>query len=738
VKYFYSILFFTFFTNIHSWTQISKGGIPPGLKYRLKSADASIIELPSVDTNKLIAQDNAGTISELKPYRFAYNHSVNYSIYNSGKWETLNDGSSLWKIRIRSRGAYSLMIYFSEFELQDGAKLFLYDKNSKFILGAYTSDNNNEYRAMNTTPVPGDIVTIEYIIPAGISEKGLLTIGMVGHDYKNAFGYNALKDGYYKSSKSCETDINCNLDKNWQIEKHAVCRMIIPHSDDHQSYLCTGTLINNTSQDGTPFVLCANHCLFDQYGASGAIFLFNYESPYCQGPDGSTVQSISVGTLKATTNHLDFSLTEMSSKPPFSYYPYYAGWNISTSGINNVVTIHHPAGDVKKISTYNNFPFASNFSGVAYDPNTHWQVTKWNEGITEGGSSGAALFDQSHRIIGDLSGGPNFVCGCNSNCADYFEMISHSWADYTPSNNQLKYWLDPLNLGVKALNGLDIYAAYKKTCDTLINIISSEIPVLLNYPIWGYWSGSNSDQVTKYAESFNLPDSTNLTGVYFGIAKNTYASSNSYINLNVWESGSDSLPGNQIVSKIIAMNSLQVNNISFIPLNEAVKTAGKVFVGFEIFYNSPLDTFAVFSSPKRTTGTESNTAYAFVNNKWNNLKTMDGDQFGLSLQIEPVFCSLLPPNAFPPLKTTKTQKSTTAKVICYPNPSEGNFTIEIPDASGDKVHVEILNIQGSIVFSDLAEPGTNEYRCSLTSDGIYIVHLSCSSWVATSKIVINK
>ena len=36
---------------------------------------------------------------------------------------------------------------------------------------------------------------------------------------------------------------------------------------------------------------------------------------------------------------------------------------------------------------------------------THVRVEDWDLGTTEGGSSGSPLFDQNHRVIGQLHGG---------------------------------------------------------------------------------------------------------------------------------------------------------------------------------------------------------------------------------------------------------------------------------------------------------------------------------------------
>ena len=46
----------------------------------------------------------------------------------------------------------------------------------------------------------------------------------------------------------------------------------------------------------------------------------------------------------------DFALLEMSSSIPDSYNPYYVGWSKVNSTPQNVFGVHHPGGDIKKIT----------------------------------------------------------------------------------------------------------------------------------------------------------------------------------------------------------------------------------------------------------------------------------------------------------------------------------------------------------------------------------------------------
>ena len=73
----------------------------------------------------------------------------------------------------------------------------------------------------------------------------------------------------------------------------------------------------------------------------------------------------------------------MNYKVPFSYNAYYNGWLRSGSAVG--VSIHHPSGDPKKISTYTQALQSANWTGG--NSGTHWRVywsaTANGHGVTE-------------------------------------------------------------------------------------------------------------------------------------------------------------------------------------------------------------------------------------------------------------------------------------------------------------------------------------------------------------------
>ncbi|MFC2097316.1 T9SS type A sorting domain-containing protein [Bacteroidota bacterium] len=442
------IFLFLIITNVEcSYAQISQGGKPYSFNNTLKS-NMVIQEIPGLDQQELQRIEDTENNRKLKPYRFAAEIPVNINSKNSGIWEILPDGSRLWRHAIKSEGALSLNVIFSKYRLPEGGRLFLYNPDRSMVLGAFTGINNKESGILAIIPVIGDELILEYIEPENAEFQAELEINQLGYDYK---GFYRLmeKSSHYGRSGECNIDVNCPEGENWQAEKRSVCKIII-----NGYKLGSGALVNNTSANGDPLFLTANHVISTLSEASSTIFIFNYESPECDGPDGSGMQSLSGSTILATTRKLDFCLLRLSSVPPEEYLPYYAGWDNSGTYPKKGICIHHPRGDVKKISFDDDQVITGNY-GSNFDYNSHWRILEWDRGTTEGGSSGSPLFNEYHEIVGCLTGGD---ASCTYNKDDFFWKLSRSWDDYSDPAQQLKVWLDPENTGETKVSGLDPYS----------------------------------------------------------------------------------------------------------------------------------------------------------------------------------------------------------------------------------------------------------------------------------------
>ncbi len=420
-----------------------------------------------------------------EPLQFALPITVSLNPSNSGTIVE-KEGEKIWTIGITSKGALSLNLILSQFKLPKGGYFYLYNSDMSVVRGAFTDENNNPSGILPLMPLPGDGIILELHVPSGSDIFNTLTISQVSHDYRGVFGILETKDGFYKTSQTCNSDVACYPAGTYDDQKNSVARVIIRGVE-----LCSGALVNNSNQENIPYFLTAEHCISNASEANLTLFVFNYESPWCNGPDGRVFHSLSGSTLKATNSNLDFTLLQLNQFPPITYKPYLAGWDRSETQATNSYSIHHPQGDVKKISIDNNQPVTSTYPG--YLTGGFWKILQWEVGTTEPGSSGGPLFNQSGRIIGTLTGGEAY---CGNSVNDYYAKVVRMFSASTLPESHLAPWLDPSQSGVIALGGRDPYSPNHTTNDTLTNMPGAVYNVsTYSLPASGYSTGFNSDSV---------------------------------------------------------------------------------------------------------------------------------------------------------------------------------------------------------------------------------------------------
>jgi len=477
--------------SITSYGQISQGGYPFSFQNSsFVKSDLAVKQMPAVDLNRLMAEDLVNDLDKEIPWRFGENFYVAYNPDNSGSWDILPGGDKLWRLGIRCPGAYTINLTFDDYHLPPGATLFVYNADKSQVIGAFTEENNQEDHVFATTLVKGDEITIEYYEPAKPAFHGELDLNRITHGYRDAYTY--AKD--FGTSGSCENNVACPEAATWQDQVKSGCMLVTGGSG-----FCSGSLVNNTSNDGTPYILTANHCYSNP---SSWVFWFNWQSPTCTNPSTSPpYNSISGATLKAKNAPSDFCLVQMNTTPPANYAVFYAGWNREDVAATSGACIHHPDGDIKKIS-YSDQPFTSDtWSGTPAD--SHWRVD-WTDGVTEPGSSGSPIFDQNHHIVGQLHGGPS-ACG-GTQLWDFFGKFAMSWDYGTTAATRLKDWLDPTNIAGNTLDGFDPNAILP-TINTLAATSVSGSSAVLNGTV------NPQGLVTRYRFAYGinqaaLPDST--------------------------------------------------------------------------------------------------------------------------------------------------------------------------------------------------------------------------------------
>jgi lysyl endopeptidase len=440
-----TLLFLTLSTIGFSQIQGS-GGVPRSTKAQVNSKQIATWQFAQPDIASLQQEDAATDHLGIAPWRFGFNHYTNLNTSNTGTWTVLPNGGRIWLLKVECQGALTVNLTFEQTEIPDGNQLYVYNTSKDFILGAFNQSHLYEGQ-LGTELVPGQTAIIEYYVAPG-QKVGNVQLATVTHGYRTA---NEFMEKAFGSSGSCNMNVNCPDGLPWTQQRNSAVMLV-----SGSSGFCSGALINNTENDGKPYVLTANHCYSNP---ANWIFRFNWQATDCNNPSSApTFQSLSGAVLRARRTPSDFCLVEITGglvngSVPLDYNPYFSGWDNSGTIPTATVCIHHPSGDIKKISFDDNPPSISQSMGST-EPNSTWTVGWDRNTTTEGGSSGSPLFDENHRIIGQLWGGG---ASCqNINAPDYYGRVANSWEPAgSNSTNQLKFWLDPNATGAAFIDGFD-------------------------------------------------------------------------------------------------------------------------------------------------------------------------------------------------------------------------------------------------------------------------------------------
>ena len=466
--------------------QISYGGMPESFKQGLKGT-IDVVEFQEPNLSAVKSDDEYRDANgEL--YRYGVSVKAGLNMENAGSWATLANGDQIWRLKIVANGALGIGIQYNDLWLPEGSSLFVYNEDKSQVLGAFTHLNNPTSGVFANELIYGDNVTLEYYQPANLSAKAIISISEFAYAYRSVYGpTRAIRT--YGSSQSCEVDANCSEGDDWRDQQRGVARISVKSGTDYG--WCSGSLVNNVEGNCMPYFLTADHC------ADGAsfedvlawVFYFNYERENCNDNTESEPVPLTITGAKRCSRGgwtgSDFYLVRFNTYVPIEYDVFFNGWRTANTTSTGGVGIHHPAGDVKKISAYT--------VSLINSGGTHWAV-RWATttngfGVTEGGSSGSPIFNNNKQIVGTLTGGLSACTtggagtGTGPNQYDSYGKFSYSWAyNGNTAEYRLKDWLDPQGTSPDTINGKNQNcASYPLVADFYVEETSVEIGTYLKF-----------------------------------------------------------------------------------------------------------------------------------------------------------------------------------------------------------------------------------------------------------------
>jgi hypothetical protein len=441
--------------------QVSYGGYPASFLKNLPVPEK--LELGYLDVKPYLEQDYINDETG-KPPRIGISREISVDLTDFHHlWTETSSTEKAWRYALRSEGAINVNVTFFDFYLAPGSALYVYDSKKEIILGQFNEKSNNTSGIFSVSNLPGDELIIELIENSDVSIQdgwfpaSHFRIAQLGHFYRfDAFAYDL------KASEACQVNINCPEGDEWQRQKRGVARIILKDGDNFG--YCTGSLINNSAHDGRVLFITANHCGETATPEDYAQwqFRFNFERSSCTSlftPPNHTLTGSSFLSEGFMDGGSDFRLLELTQTPPIAYKPFYNGWDRTEIPSTYGVSIHHPAGDVKKISTFTDTLTTGTFPGSMTGAfwRVAWAETQTGWGVTEGGSSGSPLFGEQKKIIGTLTGG-NSSCDNQAQGRDLYGKFHKHWdANDTLPERQLAPFLDPLGNNPTLLEGFDPY-----------------------------------------------------------------------------------------------------------------------------------------------------------------------------------------------------------------------------------------------------------------------------------------
>lgn len=340
-------------------------------------------------------------------------------------------GASIWGTRIEIRDARAMRLHLTDVHLPPGTKFWSYGtEGNPVAFGLELLGPGGDLWAPMTF---GETSFLDVEVPPAGTEGGFSIVETA-----------EMRPLAASTEPPCAIDAVCATPATFSPigEAMSAVAVLIFEISGGMFGQCTGTLLNDTAEDGAPYLLTANHCISTQAEASSLTAYWDYHAPTCGGavPSLGSVPTSSGATLLANSATSDFSFLRLEAVPPGRAY---MGWNGSSSAVAKGTTLFRvscPASqtDVDTVLQQQLSQYATPLptSGCL---GTNFVNSTKTSGYAFEGSSGSATMLANGQVVGQLYG----TCANITNpCTQPDNTIDGAFSVTYPSVAQ---WLSPAN-----------------------------------------------------------------------------------------------------------------------------------------------------------------------------------------------------------------------------------------------------------------------------------------------------
>jgi hypothetical protein len=364
-----------------------------------------------------------------------------------GKMKKTEDGGRVWSAAVRSSNAFGLRLHFDLFWLPEDTELYVFNEGGE-VFGPYTGAGPLDTGEFWSQMVTGEEIYVQLRIHGKAGNSRLrqtyfdvVGVGHVGTRFGEKTAASSVEKSFCSFNEACVENVECvSASSAVDDARNAVAH--IQFVDGIYLYACTGGLVNNTSNDRTPYFMTANHCLSTDSVASTMEAFFQWSvacgsSCPTQWMDPVGVPRTSGASVMNTNPTSDYTLLRLDQPAPSGSA--FLGWTtvpVASTHDAMLYRISHPSAAPQAYSVHR----VDSSAPQCWEwPRGQWIYSRDVVGATEGGSSGSPVVNAAGQLVGQLSG----ACGYNVN--DSCDAIQNATVDgaFASYYDEVAPWLDP-------------------------------------------------------------------------------------------------------------------------------------------------------------------------------------------------------------------------------------------------------------------------------------------------------